>query len=138
MTKAITSKTKPGLPMKDSGPLRQLLKRIYKCKELYLLLSPAIIYLVMFNLREIWGMKLAFYDFKLIGENVWAGLKYFEQLFSTPVFAKIIKNTLLISSLKIFLLFPFPVIFAILLNELQIGKFRKSVQVISYLPHFLS
>ncbi len=105
---------------------------------LYLLLAPALLYFVVFHVIPIIGMRLAFYDYRIMGDNVFVGWKYFEQLFSTPIFYQILKNTLIISAMKIFIFFPLPIAFAIMLNEFRIGPFRKSIQVISYLPHFLS
>ncbi|MEA5012084.1 MAG: ABC transporter permease subunit [Angelakisella sp.] len=105
---------------------------------LYVLLLPAILYFVIFHLVPIIEMKLAFYDYRIIGENIFVGLKHFKKLFSTPLFAQIMKNTLIISMMKIILFFPLPVVFALLINEFRIGPFRKSIQVVSYLPHFLS
>jgi putative aldouronate transport system permease protein len=83
-------------------------------------------------------MKLAFYDYKIVGPDVFVGLKYFKKLFSTPLFIQILQNTLIISAMKIFIYFPLPIIFALMINEFKPGHFRKSVQIISYLPHFLS
>ncbi len=105
---------------------------------LYVLLLPAILYFVIFHLVPIIEMKLAFYDYRIIGDNIFVGLKHFKKLFSTPLFAQIMKNTLIISMMKIILFFPLPVVFALLINEFRIGPFRKSIQVVSYLPHFLS
>lgn len=113
-------------------------QKVKRYKWIYLMLMPALLYFVFFRVTAIIGMKLAFYDYKIVGDNTFVGLKYFKMLFDTPAFWTIMKNTLLISSIKIFLLFPFPVIFALLLNEVGRTKFGKFVQVISYMPHFLS
>jgi putative aldouronate transport system permease protein len=113
-------------------------KRIWNDKVLYLMLLPAMIYFVVLHVWPIIGMKLAFYDYRILGDNVFVGFKYFKELFSTPVFTNVLANTLIISAMKLFLIFPIPIIFALMLNEFMNGKFRKAVQVISYLPHFLS
>jgi putative aldouronate transport system permease protein len=113
-------------------------KRIWNDKLLYLMLLPAMIYFVVLHVWPIIGMKLAFYDYRILGDNIFVGFKYFKDLFSTPVFSNVLTNTLIISAMKIFLIFPIPIIFALMLNEFMNGKFRKAVQVISYLPHFLS
>lgn len=125
----------------DAKPLsafRKYLKRVFSFRAAYLMLLPALLFFVFFQCKAIAEMKLAFYDVRIIGDDVFVGLKHFIKLFSTPMFAQIVKNTLLISCLKIFLLFPFPIIFAILISEMRIGKFRKLTQVASYLPRFLS
>jgi putative aldouronate transport system permease protein len=117
---------------------QKLGKRIWAERGLYLLLLPTIIYFVLFKVLPIWNMHLAF--FKYSARNPWefVGLKYFKMIFSTSSFFQILKNTLIISLMKYVLLFPFFVIFAIILNELYSTGFRKYVQVVSYLPHFLS
>lgn len=116
----------------------QLMMQLKKNGVLYLLLLPVLLYFTVFHVVPILGMRLAFYDYRIKGDNVFVGLAYFKRLFSTPVFFQILKNTLVISAMKIFLFFPLPILFAIMLNEFRSGVFRKSVQVISYLPHFLS
>ncbi|WP_235959778.1 ABC transporter permease [Paenibacillus silvestris] len=113
-------------------------KQMWSDKVLYLMLLPGIAYFIIFHIWPIIGMKLAFYDYQILGDNVFVGFKYFRELFSTPVFEQVLKNTLIISAMKMFLIFPIPIIFALILNEFINGKFRKSIQVISYLPHFLS
>jgi len=114
------------------------MKRMWADKTLYLMLLPCIIYFVLFHVWPIIGMKLAFYDYRILGDHEFVGLKYFKELFSTPVFANVLQNTLIISAMKMFLIFPIPICFALMLNEFANGKFRKAVQVVSYLPHFLS
>lgn len=114
------------------------LTRIKRDKALYIMIAPTLIYFLIFRVWPILNMRLAFYTFKSKGPWEFAGLKYFEMIFDTPVFFDILKNTLIISVMKYVLLFPLIVMFAILLNEIRSHKFRKYVQVISYLPHFLS
>ncbi len=104
----------------------------------YAMLLPTLAYFVVFRVLPILNMRLAFYDFKGRGPWVFAGLKYVRQIFSTPQFLTILKNTLVLSFLKYVLLFPFMVLFAILLSEMRAQKARKVVQVVAYLPHFLS
>ncbi|CAG7652009.1 ABC transporter permease [Paenibacillus allorhizosphaerae] len=115
-----------------------LMKKVWSDKVLYLMLLPCIVYFVLFHVWPIIGMKLAFYDYRILGGDEFVGLKYFKELFSTPVFFNVLQNTLIISAMKMFLLFPIPILFALVLNEFANGKFRKAVQVVSYLPHFLS
>ena len=118
------------------------LTRTWKCLRsdamLYIILFPTILYFMIFRLWPIIGMRLAFYDYRARGPWTFAGLKYFEMIFKSPAFLDILGNTLIISFMKFVLLFPFFVLFAILLNELRVAGFRKYVQVVSYLPHFLS
>jgi len=118
--------------------MKRFVKKIIDDKVLYLMLLPALIYFSIFHIWPILGMKLAFYDYRIIGDNVFAGFKYFRELFSTPLFSQIIQNTLIISAMKLFLIFPLPIVYAILLNEIRNKHFRWSVQVTSYLAHFFS
>ncbi len=113
-------------------------RRLKADRVLYLMIAPTILYFIVFRVWPIINMRLAFYTFRSRGPWEYAGFKYFKQLFDSPAFYSILKNTLIISLMKYVLLFPFIVLFAILLNELRSNKLRKYVQVISYLPHFLS
>lgn len=108
---------------------------------LYLLLLPALAWVVCFRLLPIPGIQVAFRDFNIydgIWGSEWAGLKYFQQMFSQQRFLNVIENTLEISVLKLLVLFPLPIIMAIMLNEFRHKWYQQSVQVIIYLPHFLS
>ncbi|MCI9678284.1 MAG: sugar ABC transporter permease [Oscillospiraceae bacterium] len=111
---------------------------MWQDRVLYLILAPTIIYFLVFRVWPIINMRLAFYDYKARGPWEFAGLKYFKLIFGTSAFQDILKNTLIISFMKYVLLFPLFVIFALLLNELRSKRFRQYVQVVSYLPHFLS
>ena len=117
---------------------QRLLMRIWQDRVLYMLLAPAMLYFVFFRLWPIWNMRLAFFNYKARSEWTWAGLKWFEIIFSSNGFLTILGNTLRISFMKYVLMFPFSVAFAILLNELRSSRMRKLVQVSTYLPHFLS
>lgn len=114
------------------------LQRMWKDRYLYLMISPTVVYSLIFRVWPIINMRLAFFDYKARGPWEFAGLKYFEMIFSTSAFASILKNTLILSFMKYVILFPFLVIFALMLTELRHDRYRKYVQVVSYLPHFLS
>ena len=105
---------------------------------LYLLLLPTLAYFIIFRVWPMINMRLAFYDYKARGPWIWVGVKYFQMLFKSSAFGQILTNTLIISFMKYVLLFPFFVIFALMLHELRCHKFRRYVQIISYMPHFLS
>jgi putative aldouronate transport system permease protein len=102
------------------------------------MLLPTRRFVVSFRVAPIFNMRLAFYQFRARGPWVFAGLRYFTMIFTSPAFAEILTNTIIISLMKYVLLFPAFVIFAVMLNEVRLSPFRKYVQVISYLPHFLS
>ena len=88
-----------------------------------------------------YGILMAFQNYQLgdiPGFSTWAGLEYFRQLIDDPFFPRVVRNTLVMSLLRIGIGFPMPIIFALILNEVRISKFKKPVQTISYLPHFVS
>lgn len=113
-------------------------QRAWKDRILYVMLAPTILYFLIFRVWPMVNMRLAFCNYKAKGDWTFAGLKYFRMMFSSVTFLEILRNTLIISFMKYILLFPFFVLFALLLNEIRCGRFRKYVQIVSYLPHFLS
>lgn len=104
----------------------------------YLMLTPAIIYFLVFCYYPIFEARLAFEDFRFIGANEWVGLKHFQELFDSQAFVRVLVNTLIISTMKIVFYFPVPILLSLLINELRTTWFRKYVQSVVYLPHFLS
>ena len=123
---------------KKAGKKNKTLQHMWKDRVLYLMLAPTLIYFLIFRVWPIINMRLAFCNYRAKGSWEFAGLKYFDMIFKSSTFMEILRNTLIISFMKYILLFPFFVIFALLLNEIRCGKFRKYVQIISYMPHFLS
>lgn len=115
-----------------------LRRKLYKDRYLYLIILPVLVYFFVWHYIPIWGARIAFQDVKYIGKNEWVGFKHFKLLFSSPVFFRVFMNTITISAMKIFFFFPLPIILAFLLNEVRSQRFRKGVQSIIYLPHFLS
>ncbi|MCM0647466.1 ABC transporter permease subunit [Clostridium swellfunianum] len=125
----------------NSKSLKKLWANICKHKYLYLLILPGVIHLIIFRYITMYGSVIAFKDynmFKGIMDSPWVGLKNFRDLFNTPKFPLVMKNTVIISLLKMFFGFPAPIILALLLNELKNLKFKKLTQTIVYLPHFVS
>lgn len=108
---------------------------------LYVMFVPALAWMVCFRLMPIPGILIAFKDFNLFDgfwASPWAGLKYFEQLFTRKRFLEVILNTFEISLLKIFILFPLPILLALLLNEFRAQRYKRVAQTVIYIPHFLS
>ena len=131
----------PIIQSKKVGKTNELWEKMKEQKYLFLLMAPGIIYFLIFKYGPLYGLMLAFKDFDasagIIG-SPWAGLKYFKRFIEMESVWKVVINTLRISLLKIIFGFPAPIIFALLLNEIRLEKFKKGVQTISYLPHFLS
>jgi len=108
---------------------------------IYMLLLPGMLLLFVFHYIPLFGVAIAFQNFipfKGVLGSQWVGLKNFEYFLKDQNFWRVMKNTLEINLLEIVFGFPFPIIFALLLNELWSSKFKKTVQTISYLPHFIS
>ena len=127
--------------MQKSSFLGEEKKKIIQYKDLLLLFLIVIAYFIIFKYIPMYGVTLAFRKFQLkkgILNSPWVGLKWFNQVFSTPSFWEVIRNTVTISFLRIAFGFPAPIILALLLNEVNDGRFKKAVQTITYLPHFLS
>lgn len=110
-------------------------------RQLYLMSVPFLIVVFVFSYVPIWGWVMAFQKYKLnrtFFEQQWVGLQWFVEIFQDPRFFNALTNTLGMSLLSLAVNFTFPIIFAILLNELRSQLFKRTVQTISYLPHFVS
>lgn len=120
---------------------QDILFQYWKHKEFMLLLIPGLVYYALFHYGPMYGIQIAFrnFNFRLgISGSPWVGLKHFRSLLETASFKEVFRNTLIISSYKLIFGFPAPIIFALLLSELRGVLFKKTVQTISYLPHFVS
>nr|WP_264740020.1 ABC transporter permease subunit [Cytobacillus firmus] len=115
-----------------------IFKQLKRDWVLYAMLLPALVYFGIFHVIPLIGMKLAFQDYRIIGDNVWVGWKHFKVLFSSPAFFDVLRNTIIISTMKMVFFFPVPIILSLMINEVRNGPFRKYVQSVVYLPHFLS
>ena len=115
--------------------------RIKRNWGLYLLMVPAIIIFICFTYLPMYGVIIAFKNFKPaqgIWGSSWAGLKYFERYFSSYMFSNTIRNTLVISIYTIAVTFPLPIFLALMCNQMYARRFKKFFQVSTYLPHFIS
>lgn len=120
--------------------LKKWFGRLHKNRQLYVLILPAIISVFIFHYIPIYGVQVAFKDFRASMEiwgSPWVGLKHFARFFEMPFFGMMIRNTLSISLYSL-AKFPCAVIVALLLNELRNERFKKVVQMVSYAPHFVS
>lgn len=116
-------------------------KTFSRDKYLYLLLLPGILYFIVFRYLPMYGIVIAFKDYNMfagLSKSPWVGLMWFKRLFEAPAFAQVFQNTLLISTYKLLWGFPAPIILALLLNELRNIRFKKFIQTVLYLPHFIS
>lgn len=107
---------------------------------LYVFLFPMVFYLLIFNYGPLYGIQIAFKDFYAnqgIWESPWVGFKHFQRFFDSYYFERLLKNTLGLSLYNL-MLFPLPVIFALMLNELRNEKFKKLNQTLTYAPYFIS
>lgn len=114
---------------------------LYKYRCLYLMLIPGLTYVVLFKYLPIAGNVIAFKDYKIfkgIWGSPWCGLENFVRLFESGNFYAIIRNTLVISLYKVLIGFPIPILLALLINEVNNAAFKKTVQTVAYLPHFIS
>ena len=110
-------------------------------KALLIMLIPGLVYYAVFCYAPMYGLQISFKDFRImdgIAASPWVGLKYYEMALANTEFWRVFKNTLIISGLKLLINFPAPIILALLLNEVRAMRFKKVVQTVSYLPHFLS
>ncbi len=117
------------------------LRKMRQHWQLYLLILPALIYFLVFAYFPLYGLQLAFKDFQVfkgMSASPWVGLDHFRDLFSSPKFPQLIRNTLLISLYRLIFGFPVPILFALLLNEVRHVWYKRSVQTVTYFPHFLS
>lgn len=114
---------------------------LIKYWDLYLLMVPGILFFIIYKYVPMWGIIIAFQDYSVfagIRGSEWVGLKHFERMFQAEEFYRIFSNTLLISLYKLFWGFPAPIIVALMLNELRHMMYKRTIQTIIYLPHFLS
>jgi len=114
---------------------------IKKHRNIYLMLIPIVLYYVVFKYIPIFGNIIAFQDYKItrgIFESRFVGLKHFEGFLNDLYFWRLLKNTVVINLYNLVFSFPMPIILALLLNEVRSKGFKKSVQTITYMPHFIS
>jgi putative aldouronate transport system permease protein len=126
---------------KSNSFLARLSRDLKKNKELYLLVLPVIIFYLIFHYKPMYGAVIAFKNFspnKGIWGSPWVGLKHFQDFFGSFYFPRVLKNTLTISITSLAVGFPAPIFLALLINELRLKWFTKTVQTITYLPHFIS
>jgi len=109
--------------------------------QLYLLVIPPLAYFVIFQYVPMANAVIAFKDYNVVDGiwgSDWAGLKHFERFFDNPMFTTVVKNTFLLSLYALIASFPIPIILALALNEIRARYFKKTVQMVTYAPYFIS
>ncbi|MFD2613617.1 ABC transporter permease [Paenibacillus gansuensis] len=123
------------------GRRKGVITRFLKQTDLQLMVLPGILVVLVFSYIPMYGVLMAFQDysiFKGFMNSPWVGFKHFEMFFRSPEFSEVMRNTIVISMLKFGIGFPAPIVLALMLNEVRNIAFKRVVQTISYLPHFLS
>ncbi|WCF06469.1 ABC transporter permease subunit [Paenibacillus thiaminolyticus] len=116
-------------------------KRFFMQIDIQLMVLPALVFIFIFSYIPMYGVLIAFQDYKMgsnLLNNNWVGLKHFSAFFNSPDFYPVMRNTIVISFLKFIFGFPAPILLALMLNEVRKMFFKRVVQTVTYLPHFLS
>jgi putative aldouronate transport system permease protein len=129
----------------EAGPIarfwRALIKDVKRNRYIYLMLGPVVAYYLLFHYGPMYGAQIAFRQFspgKGIWGSRWVGLAHLESFVKGFYFTRLMRNTLMISALELLFGFPAPIILALLLNEVRWNPFKRVVQTITYMPHFIS
>ena len=118
-----------------------LKKDMQRNYSLYILIIPVIVYFILFQYKPMYGALIAFQRFvptRGFYNSDWVGFDNFIRFFRDPFFYRIVRNTLLLNIYQLFWGFPAPIILALLLNEVRHSKFKRTIQTVTYLPHFIS
>ncbi len=131
----MAGQTANGTVQVGKKPLRQRMKKYW---GFYFMFIPVLVFVALFHYAPMFGIRYAFYSWKIVGDPVWVGLANFEKLFKQSQFSVSFWNTVVFSVIKLVLNTGFAVIISLLLNEMISLKFKKLSQTIIYLPHFMS
>ena len=135
-----TSSVPRSLP-KNTSWWKTLKKNVVRDRYLLLLVLLPVLYFIIFHYVPMYGLQIAFKRYspgRGIWGSPWVGLKWFEQFFGSYFAGRLIRNVLLLNIYSLLWGFPLPILFALLLNEVKNGIFKRVVQTISYMPHFIS
>lgn len=127
--------------MKNKTFGQRFRKDFQKNKYKYLLVIPVLLYFILFHYKPMYGIIIAFQRYRPsagIGGSPWIGLENFKRFFQDIYFWRLLRNTFSISLLTLLFSFPAPIILALLLNEVKVPWFKRTVQTISYMPHFIA
>ncbi|MEG0743101.1 MAG: ABC transporter permease subunit [Clostridia bacterium] len=118
-----------------------LWKKCLQARYLILLMLPGLLYYLFFHYAPMYGVLMAFKNYKggtSIWGAPWVGFKWFREFFNSYYFGRLVSNTLIISLYNLIFSFPIPILFALALHEMRAKNFKRMVQTVSYLPHFIS
>lgn len=126
-----------------NSPFTSFKRKFVQRKEwqLYLLVLPVVVYFIIFNYVPMYGIQMAFKNYSIskgLSGSPWVGLMYFKKFIESPMFFKLMINTLILSFYNILMGFPMPIIFALLLNHLRLSKLKRFSQTVTFAPHFIS
>lgn len=116
-------------------------RRMKKCWQLYLMILLPVIYLLIFHYYPMYGVQIAFKEYQFasgIFGSPWVGMKHIQRFFSSYVFWRVIRNTIVLSLYGLIVGFPFPILLALSLNYVNNRFFKKTIQMVTYAPHFIS
>ena len=135
-----TKSAKKGLTARDNKSIA-FKKYLRDYWQLYVLVLPAVVFIAIFCYQPMYGAQIAFRNYNAragIWGSEWVGLEHFKRFLTSSNFWPLLRNTLAISIYSLVAGFPDPIIFAFMLNELRSNKLRKTIQMISYAPYFIS
>lgn len=143
MKKSIVTSSPPGVPpgVRPEASRKSFWFRFSRQLDLQLMVIPAMILIVIFSYLPMYGVLMAFQDYDIFQgflHSPWVGFEYFQMFFEAPEFWTVMRNTIVISALRLLIGFPAPILLALILNEVTHSRFKRMIQTISYLPHFLS
>ncbi len=136
-----TTKGGRGNLFNSASVRKRVANNIWQNRYIYLMVIPVLVYMALFKYLPMYFLRASFYDFKLLKGfegSKFVGLKWFERLLGGPEIWQYIRNTLSLNTLSLLICFPMPLVFALLLNEVNNKPYKKIVQTISYMPHFVS
>ncbi|MFS0724410.1 ABC transporter permease [Paenibacillus sp. 1P07SE] len=117
------------------------IRNLQRNKWIYLMILPGLLYILIYKYVPMYGLIISFQNYRpykgILGSD-WVGFEHFERLFASPDFWMIFSNTIILFGLQLVIFFPIPIILALMLNELRSNKYKRGIQTLIYLPHFMS
>ncbi|WP_163581837.1 ABC transporter permease [Gracilibacillus saliphilus] len=116
-------------------------QQILKEKWLYFMVLPGLIYFIIFKYFPMWGIVIAFQDYSPflgVWESEWVGFEHFHYFFTNPDFLRLLRNTFILALYDLIFFFPAPIILSLMLNEIRLSFYKRTLQTLVYVPHFMS